>query len=282
MRLLFPHGLGDVIQALPAFAALAQQRGEQLEVGVLERIPAARELLEAQPYVARVFGTRDPWRDFEPRDTWNGYRIGMAALEAEHGGQLVWTRPPRDPLDPAWCKALRIAQELGVEYAPAPPALGALWFATDAVRARAEIDQRGKPSFVVVHGSAGNPSKDVDVELLRQIAAPAKPSPSFAIPAGDASLAWHLGLLDRAAAFVGVDSGPAHLASCCPQTPVTWVFTETRVEQAIPLWRDVRVVVLGPRADELRRSWDRWSRANRHLVEYNVAIAEGVLHGRQA
>lgn len=279
IRILFPHGLGDVIQALPAFATFAQKHGDTLDVGVLDRLPAAREVLEAQPYVARVFGIRDPWRDFSPRDTWAGYRVGMAAIEAEHGGRLLWTAPPRDPLDPAWCKAYRIAQELGVEYAPVPPSLGMLWSHCDAVRVRAELDQRGKPSFAVIHGESGNPTKDVSHDDLASIVdALGVPGPRIPIPVGDSTLAWHLGLLDRAAAFVGVDSGPAHLASCCPQTPVTWVFTETRVEQAVPLWRNVGVVVLGPRADELRRSWDRWSRRNRHLVEYNVSIAEGVRH----
>lgn len=279
IRLLYPHGLGDVIQALPAFEMFARKRGEQLDVGVLERIPAAREILESQPYVGGVFGIKDPWRDFQPADTWAGYRVGMAAIEAEHGGKMLWTSPPRDPLDPAWCKAYRVAQELGVEYAPLAPTLARLWLHEDAVRSRTQIDELGKPIYAVVHGRAGNPTKDVDDATLAQVASSLGHSAKcFPIPVGSSSLAWHLGLIERAALFVGVDSGPAHLASCT-RTPVAWVFTRTPIEQAVPLFRPVRVVVLGDEADALVRRWERWADANRHLVEYPVEVAIGAVHG---
>lgn len=280
IRLLYPHGLGDVIQALPAFEAFARARGDTLDVGVLARIPAARDVLAAQPFVGNVFGIEDPWRDFEPRDTWAGYEIGIKAITEKHGGAMLRTAPPRDPLDPAWCKAYRVAQELGVEYAPVHPSLAKLWLHTDAVRARTEIDERGRPIYAVLHGSAGNPSKDVEVSTLGEVARlVGHAGPCFAVPVGSSSIAWHLGFIERAAQFVGVDSGPAHLASCT-RTPVAWVFTRTPIEQAVPLFRPVTVVAIGDEAEVLVRRWERWSRANRHMVEHEVNVAIGESHGQ--
>lgn len=273
IRLVVPHGLGDLIQALPSLEALARRHGEQLDIGVLDRLPACRELLEAQPYVGRVFGTVDPWRDFTPPDTWEGYAAGMRFLADVHCGTLLRTAPPYDPTSRLVCKAARIADELGVPWEPVQPSLGRLWFAPDAVRARTKLDEDGKPLYVLAHGESGNPRKDVDWNTLAAYADSA--APVVRIPVPGASLAWHLGVMERAVAVIGVDSGPAHLASCT-RTRVVWVFTETPIEQAIPLWRDVEVIVRGPRADELLASWEAWRRANASLVQFNVRVGKEV------
>lgn len=266
MKLLFPHGLGDVIQALPAFEALASKCGEQLDVGALSRLPACVEVLRAQPYVASTFGLDDPWNDFAPANTWMGFSLGMKSLQEQHeGATLMWTTPPYLESSRLWSKALRIAGELGVEIDPTQaPALGGLWSHEDAVAARAEIDRRGATAFAVVHGTSGNPSKDVALDVLAEQVGGV---PACEIPVEGKSLAWHLGVIERASMFVGVDSGPAHLASCT-RTPVVWAFATTPIEQAIPLWRDVRVVT----TLALARRWERWKRAHRSLVVNDVEV----------
>jgi hypothetical protein len=261
MRLIFPHGLGDVIQALPSFRRLAEKCGEPLDVGVLARLPACAEVLDGAPYVKSLFAVADPWRDYEPRDTWQGYESGMLDLARRHGGTLVWTRRPDDPLDPRWCKAFRIADELGVEWQPERPDLSHLergedfrHGCIDGVRVR-----------TVMHVSSGNPAKDValpDVALAPD---------EVVLPVEGRSLAYTWGLIQSAERFVGVDSGPAHLASCSDVLDVKWIFTTTPIEQAVPLWRPVRV--LAPAA--LVERWFAWRRCNVAMSPHNAVEVVG-------
>lgn len=265
MRLIYPHGLGDVIQALPSFARYAEKIGDTLEIGVLARLPACAEVLAGAPFVASVFAVADPWRDYEPRDTWDGYERGMIDLGKRHQALLVWTHRPTDALDPAWCKAYRVAQELGVAWEPQCPDLSHLE-RSDAFR-RGCIDGMGFRRLV--HESSGNPAKDVDLD---------RRAGDLVLPVEGESLAYHRGLCESAPWFIGVDSGPAHLASC-NTADVTWVFSTTPIQQAIPLWRDVNVLVVGEQSEALVASWNAWRRANDAMVRYNVHVQIGAAVG---
>lgn len=279
-----------MIQAIPSLARLARKRGERLDVGVLARIPACAEVLRGLPFIASTFPVADPWNDFAPANTWAGYQRGMRALDATHGGTLVWTSRPDLPTDPLWCKAARIADELGVEFDPSEaPTIalggenrdeGLMWAARKA----------SGHAFAIVHGSSGNPSKDVEPQVLAPIvvrhcraraesrgaAFDGVQLASFPIKTEGVidSIDFHAGVLDGADAFVGVDSGPAHLASAIVRD-VVWVFRSTPVQQAIPLWRDVRAVCVGPDADGLIASWQAWRTANRSLVRHEVLVEKG-------
>lgn len=261
-RILFPHGLGDVVQAMPSLAAHAARVGP-LEVGVLDRLAGAKELLAERPYIARVFGLADPWNDFTPANTWPGYHKGMRTLAHDHApAKLIWTRPPADPLHPDVCKARRIATELGVPWTPTTTQLPApdLSFALAS-------------PYAVVHGKSGNPIKDLPVYVLREIARqrlgfdpPIQPMPLVGPDGAPRPLRDQLAMLRGAALFVGVDSGPAHLASVLG-VETLWVFTETPVQQALPWWRpNVRACVIGHRATELLASWHAWIRENERTV----------------
>lgn len=261
---IFPHGFGDCIQAVPSLREYAKKIGSAIEVGVLERLPACCEVFEGLDFVARVFGVDDPWRDFQPRDTIQGYTLGMRVLEAKHGGRLVWTNPPQRATAPGWCKARRIADELGVDWRPENPwPQGGLLDALLTGHAR-------------THGEAGNPPKNVTQEKLEAIARYFV-GPDVGVLAIDTGgeLCDLSRDLRRASLFVGVDSGPAHLASCVDGLEVVWVFKTTPIQQAIPLWRDVRVVVVGPEQHAIVESWERWKAANASMVQHAVSVAKG-------
>lgn len=278
-RLIYPHGFGDVVQALPSFERLARREGP-LAIGVLRRLPACRDVLALAPWCSEVFDVGDPWRDYGNPDTWEGYGRGLAALLRENpGAEIVQTAPPSDWTSPLACKARRIADEFEVEWNPDRPTLHLAGYARGV--AAAENLRCGLP-LVAIHGTSGNPVKDVEPEALGKLAADrmgnfgAFRTVRLPIEArGEIqTVAFHAGFLSECDLFVGVDSGPAHLASIvCPR--VVWVFTATPIAQAVPLWRDVEVVAAGPRADVTVEMWDAWRRANPTMVKYDVAVTKG-------
>lgn len=279
-RVVFFHGLGDCIQALPALEAYARRVGDKLSIGTLRRLQPCAEVFRGCPFVESTFVVADPWHDFHPPDTWQGYRSGIDAMKVVYPDALVVeAKRPTDPRDAKWCKALRIADELGVGWHPVRPTLHLEGY-TKGV-AYAEDVRRARP-LVALHDESGNPAKDVEIPTLAQIAKSRLgfgQEPWFVplpVRIGGIlqNLAFHAGFLSEVDLFVGVDSGPAHLASVVARR-VVWVFTATPVEQAVPLWRDVEVVVAGPRADELAASWSAWKRANPTLVPHTVTLTKG-------
>lgn len=288
--LLFPHGLGDVIQALPSFERYAAKIGDRLTVGVLARLPACREALQGAPWCAGVLALSDPWNDFEPANTWDGYRAGVASIERDHPtGRYLTTARPCIATDPAWSKAVRIAMELGVDHTPTRPdlthldaaerAAGDLW---------ARLERPAGERLALIHGESGQPRKDVSHAVLRQTASCAfsfqttlrpgapdlRPTHSVPLPLRDEhgrarSLAFHAGALAAADLFVGIDSGPAHLASAVAAN-VLWVFTTTPVEQALPLYRPVSWLTLGPHRFDLAEGWGAWREANGSLCRHEA------------
>lgn len=282
--LLYPHGFGDVIQALPAFRAYAVEIGEPLRIGVLARLPACREVLEHQPFVREVFDLQDPWNDFEPANTWAGFWNGRDSIMARHpGARWVATAPPADPCHATLAKALRVAAELGVTVS-----------ASIAPEVREHLDQaerhRGQAHswkrmeagsrLAYVHGSSGQPGKDLRTDTLAHLARCSfsretsphanvhdrRPTRVEILPVMRSdgtpeSVAFHLGALDEADLFVGIDSGPAHLASLC-RTHVAWVFTSTPVAQAVPMHRKVLVYTSGPLRVDLSLAYEAWCRCN--------------------
>lgn len=277
--LLFPHGFGDVIQALPAFRAYAAKIGQPLDVGVLSRLPACREVLEHQPYVREVFGLPDPWNDFAPANTREGYGRGRAAIEMRHPeGFYVPTARPLSPLDVRMAKVFRVADELGVKLEDLSPAIspGLDPAEVKAGRAWAREQHAEGCLFVLAHGASGNPAKDLEPRRLVEAVCRNTPHRFAVLPLKDQhgasrSVAFHWGAIDACDLFVGVDSGPAHLASTT-RTPVLWAFTVTPIEQAIPLYREVSVVA----SRTLRDGWETWATENRAVLKHKVNTLEAV------
>lgn len=296
LALCFPHGWGDVLQALPSFRRLADTEGRKVSVGVLSRLPACAELLRGQPWCASTFGLPDPWNDFAPANTWEGYRRGMRTIYDAHPyAKPVLTRPPSDDTMPTMSKAARIAAELGVAYVPENPIPDPSVLPGHDTRGfqyvrRLRLDKPGC-SVAVIHGTSGNRFKDVDEARLTEIAhrhldALGKPHPWVIVrfPVSDRDTcsfprpaAFHRSVVDHADLYVGVDSGPAHLASTS-RTPVVWVFTSTPIAQAVPLWDRgavTNVCAIGPGRVNLLERWEAWRSANADLVRGEIVAYDG-------
>lgn len=296
--LLYPHGFGDVIQALPAFRAYAAEIGEPLRIGVLGRLPACREVLERRPFVREVFPLQDPWNDFEPANTWTGFQNARAAILARHIGALwVATTPPADPCDAALSKALRVAAELGVTVpASIAPEVREHLDPAEYHRGQAYSWKRIEAGsrLAYVHGSSGQPGKDLRTDTLAHLArcsftretsphgdvTDRRPTRVEILPVlrsdgTPESVAFHLGALDEADLFVGIDSGPAHLASLS-RTHVAWVFTSTPVAQAVPMHRKVLVYTSGPLRADLSLAYEAWCRRNPAFAPGHTLIATEV------
>lgn len=299
LRICYPHGWGDVLQALPSLRRLADMEGRKVSVGVMRRLPACAELLRGQPWCASTFDLPDPWNDFAPANTWEGYRRGMRAIyDAHPNARAILTRPPEHDDQPTVSKAVRIAAELGVPYVaenPVPDSavLGASRDSTQAFieMRRIRLENPGC-SIAVIHGASGNRVKDVTNERLAEIArhhlgAMGKPWPWLVVPFPlsdrescmvPRSVLFHRRVVDFADLYVGVDSGPAHLASTSTRTPVVWVFTATPIAQAVPLWKreaETLVCALGPNRAALLDGWERWRRANADLVKWPITAYDG-------
>jgi hypothetical protein len=213
----------------------------------------------------------------------------VAAIEAAHpGATYVHTRRPTYVADPAWSKAVRVAVELGVDPTPTRPVLaldpaevaaGDLW---------ARLERPAGERLALIHGESGNPTKDVSGGALRFLASAAfafetslrpgapddRPTHAVALPLRDPagavrSVAFHAGALAQSDLFVGIDSGPAHLASVVARN-VLWVFTATPVEQALPLYRDIHFTTMGPHRFDLMKQWEGWRASNRKLCGCEV------------
>lgn len=265
MRLLIPHGLGDIVQALPALKRYAEKTGP-LSLGVLNRLPGCSQLLSGFDWVEEVWTCNDPWNDFARPNTIEGYTDAMNYLGRLHNARPIWTRPPDDELDPRWSKAIRFADELGVEWWGDKPELPEAFTNLPAVnsgRAR-----------VAVHGDSGNPVKDTPVEALSMLAmAHSSTNRTRTLPLtyedGEPQpVMRQVRFIAACDLFVGIDSAPAHLASLT-DTPVIWVFSSTPIQQAIPLYpreAETMVYCVGPNRMALLESWQRWREANRGLV----------------
>jgi hypothetical protein len=300
LRLLFPHGFGDVIQALPSFRRLALKTGRRLSLGLLRRLPACHEVVQNQPWCGGTFRIADPWNDFPPVDTWEGYRRGWDALARGYPDALpVLTKGPTSLLCRTVSKAVRIAAELGVPFEsanpiPNPDVLGTGFEVTKAMLYLGGVRREAgsAKAVAVLHGTAGNRSKDVRPARLEEIATetllraghPKRGGIAFVhLPVAKLgggtmpeTVRFHHAVISKADLFVGVDSGPAHLASTTA-TRCVWVFTGTPVEQAIPLYArpNLSALVLGPVREHLLARWGAWASANPDLVPGGLEVHDG-------
>lgn len=286
VRIVFPHGLGDVVQAVPYLQRFSEDEGEGLEVFVMNRLPACRQVLSGQPFIDRVGRCLDPWNDANPPNTREGFDNCMDWMRRHHDAYPVYTRPPSALTDPRWSKSLRIASELGVDPKPERPTLPVDKAARAEGRAMVERfrDEMRCTHVALVHGHSGNPTKDVSRGTLDFLARTfftggrARLS-TYALPLLDeerkpAPLQVQIGAIEAADLFVGVDSGPAHIASAT-DTPVIWCFTATPVEQAVPLYKrnaETLVYTCGPLAEQLKARWEQWASHNGEHIHCAIEV----------
>ena len=166
-RLLFPHGLGDNIQAIPAIRALAARYGP-VDIAVMYRIPAIAELWRTCPYVREVHLVEDPWRD-GPEQYPERYREAHGSLPGADWIP-VWTARPDSPTSPLVNKTLRICAELGVEWDGGGPSIDWLDSAEIMRGFRWAKEQAAdRCALVLVHGRSGNPPKDMTYAQIRAV-----------------------------------------------------------------------------------------------------------------
>ena len=63
LLILYPHGLGDCILLTPALREFYNTTGNKASIAMLERFKTA-ELYEHNPYVKKVYFTKDAWSDY--------------------------------------------------------------------------------------------------------------------------------------------------------------------------------------------------------------------------
>ena len=76
LLILYPHGLGDCILLTPAIKEYSKRTGHKVHVATLERFKSA-EFFKNNPYVDRVFYTKDAWHDYP------NSQIGFQSLREE-------------------------------------------------------------------------------------------------------------------------------------------------------------------------------------------------------
>lgn len=266
--------LGDLLMVLPALEAL-HRRG--LEVDVLVKRPYA-PLLEGHPHIASVHGLTLPWQDPHGRgDGWGavatlrrslrerGYVAALEATEdlrsqgllASLGARWVvgWELPGssaylddarRPQAEHQVDRTLELVQALGASARGDRPQLP-------------HLPPAPTRAGVLLHPGAAGPRKAWPLERFQELAAALRAegeAVAFVLGPAEAGLreslageevrpsaslldlATHLG---AARAFVGNDSGPAHLAAAVG-TPTTVVFGPTMPSRTAPRGEDVRVV----------------------------------------
>jgi lipopolysaccharide heptosyltransferase II len=126
--------------------------------------------------------------------------------------------------------------------------------------------------IIVIHVSAGNPFRRwpldrfvtlarelVDRDPRRRVVVTSGPSERYAVqyvinragalPAGEFSLPELRALVDRAALYIGGDSGPLHIAATS-STPIVGLYGPTLPERSAP-WRDPRFATISVDAGSL-------------------------------
>jgi ADP-heptose:LPS heptosyltransferase len=210
-------------------------------------------------------------------------RIGYALPGRQwvYTTRVPWTRslvPPRHSVLSQW----DLLRPLGIG-AP-DPARDAVEIAVDAAadaRVVTRLCEAGVPegaSIVAMHVSAGNPFRRWPATSFATVAArlaeeahfvivTSGPSDAFAATAvadearrlstapdrvvrcGEFDLAELRALVERAAVYIGGDSGPLHIASAS-RTPVVAIFGPTLPERSLP-WRDPAIPSVGVDAGPL-------------------------------
>lgn len=67
MLICYPHGLGDCILLTPAIREYYFENNKKVSVATLERFKSAK-LFDNNPYVDKIFYTKDAWNDFDNFD----------------------------------------------------------------------------------------------------------------------------------------------------------------------------------------------------------------------
>jgi predicted lipopolysaccharide heptosyltransferase III len=198
--------------------------------------------------------------------------------------RVPWTRslvPPRHSVLNQWA----LLEPLGIEAADRSRDPVTMPLDADAVhRVDTRLEQAGVPAdapIVVLHVSAGNPFRRWPAASFAQAAAalasadrsrriiitsgPSEEAAAEAVAgearklAGDAAagivrsgefdLSELRALVERAALYIGGDSGPMHIAATT-RTPVVALFGPTLPERSIP-WRDLSIGAVAVDAGEL-------------------------------
>jgi lipopolysaccharide heptosyltransferase II len=152
-----------------------------------------------------------------------------------------------------------------IDIAPPDRASSAVEMTTDPAAAGTVADRLARAGItrdhtvIVIHVSAGNPFRRwpldhfvalakrlADCDATRRVIITSGPSDreaaqdvidrAGAVPAGEFSLAELRALLDRAALYIGGDSGPLHIAATST-VPIVGLFGPTLPERSAP-WRD--------------------------------------------
>ena len=276
---LHPGALGDVILSLPALAALRRTFPDATITfaGNLDYLPAvcsgyAHRLVSLSTLPLHSLFSPDPvpeqdrrfWMSFDRVLSWTGSGAPefVRNLTSSHPCVLVVPWRPEagearhvsrifvDSIRP-WVGEQQEIAAPAVSVSPAAAAQGERWLAEHGWN---------HTRLIALHPGAGSRSKRWPAENFRQLAAgilksgsqplviegPAEPdvfpgsSPSILL-ARDLSLETLAAVLSMCTAFVGNDSGIAHLAAALG-VPTLVLFGPTSPEQWAPLGRHVRIL----------------------------------------
>lgn len=268
--------LGDLVMALPAARALA---AAGFEVDLLVKSPYA-ELVAGTPGLAEVVGVTLPWQDPAGRgDGWRAVAGLRRRLRARsYAAVIEATEDLRSQallasLGARWVVGWQLPGSTAYLDAPRRPVadhqvertqelVAALGVPTGLEAPTLPRDARGPRRGVLVHPGAAGERKAWPPERFRELGEALRADGeevAFLLGPADQALRALLpedqvlpemglpALADRLAAaraFVGNDSGPAHLAAAVG-TPVTVIFGPTMPSRTAPRGQDVRVVAAG-------------------------------------
>ncbi len=273
--LVFWHGIGDNIMAIPALRALKEKYpDDSLGLMYLKRIDKDG-LFGDSPYIDATYTCSDAWNDYLDYDT------GVTAILEE--ANRVAEKEGYDEIVPVTLRSCslenhriyRIAHELGVELST-PDRSNRGWDTElpipqeEEERADAIFKSWGikEDDFVVaIHRRGANVHKYWDVEealrfidfmkkrynakfiafethtdLDREEAQRLKGESIFSTyHLSDVSLKLSAALIDKCDLFVGIDSGPMWIATTT-KTPIIALFTMTWMQQTAPMRKDSYIV----------------------------------------
>jgi len=262
--------MGDVIHCLPAVAALAARPGVSVTWLVKERWAP---LLRGNPAVAEILTSR-PTRRFDIAYDFQGL-MKSAALARIGSGQVVGFEDPRE-WPAKWLYSRRVSRHgqhvvdhnLGLVGASGPPRF---WL------------PQGQPEgalpeqpFVLASPLAGWKAKQWPMEHYHRLAALLPVPLVLNGPPGSgfphqSSLAGLIDATRRAAAVIGVDSGPLHLAAAL-EKPGVAVFGPTRPERNGPYGGSIRVLRVSDAPTSYKRL-DEIDESMRAITPEQVAAA---------
>jgi len=232
--------MGDVIHCLPAVAALAARPGVSVTWLVKERWAP---LLRGNPAVAEIL-TSYPSRRFDTAYDFQGL-MKSAVLARIGSGQVVGFEDPRE-WPAQWLYSRRVSRQgqhvvdhnLGLVGASGPPRF---WLP----QGQPEGELPEQP-FVLASPLAGWKSKQWPMEHYHRLAVLLPVPLVLNGPPGSGfpHQSSMVGLIDatrRAAAVVGVDSGPLHLAAAL-EKPGVAIFGPTSPERNGPYGGSIRVL----------------------------------------